>query len=84
MHVEFVDESGTTRLTGTLSRAVGSQLVYAGIWDNVTSYVAGDVVLVLNGGNYYLCICVAANVNIDPFTEAGGPAKLGAHWYVEY
>jgi len=84
VQVEFVDDAGIVRLVGTLTRGVGSQLVWAGVWDNTTSYTPGDVVIVLAGGNYYLAVCVAANVNIDPFTETGGTAKLGTHWYVEY
>jgi len=82
--VQFVDSSGTVRLEGTLTGGIGAPLIWKAIWNAGTSYSVGDAVLILNTGRYFLAICVAPNVNVNPFTDAGGPAQLGAHWFLEY
>jgi hypothetical protein len=82
--VQFVDSSGTVRLEGTLTGGVGAPLIWKGIWNAGTSYSVGDACITLNTGRYFLAICVAPNVNVNPFTDAGGPAGLGPHWFLEY
>ncbi len=80
----FLDPSGRTVLEGQLVGGVGAPLIWTGIWNAGATYNPGDACIVLNGGNYYLAIAVATNVNVNPFTDATGPAKLGPHWFLEY
>lgn len=84
MTVSLVDEAGVTRFTGQFLHGVGATLLWQGVWNVATPYNPGDVVIVLNTGQYFLAFCVAANTGIDPFTDSGGTAKLGPHWYVEF
>jgi hypothetical protein len=83
--VEFVDFAGTTRLVGFLRQGVGSTMTWEGVWNPATPYVPAQVVLApRQGGGYFLAVCVAPNVNVNPVTDSGGPAGLGPHWFMEY
>jgi len=82
--VQFLDPTGRVVLEGSLTGGVGAPLIWRAIWNAGASYSVGDAVLCLNTGRYFLAICVAPNVNVDPFTDAGGPAGLGPHWFLEY
>ena len=84
MTAEFVDASGITRLQGSIPGGVGSALTWQGVWNIGATYLPGDVVITLQGGQYFLAFAVAPSVGIDPFVDTGGTAKLGPHWYVEF
>ncbi len=83
--IAIVDAAGTTRLRGILVAGVGATMTWMGIWNPATPYVPAQVVLApRGGGGYFLAVCVAPNTNVDPVTDAGGPANLGPHWFLEY
>ena len=82
--MQFLDPTGRVVLEGSLTGGVGAPLIWRGIWLAGATYYPGDATIVLDTGRYYLAICVAQNVNVNPVTDAGGPAGLGPHWFLEY
>lgn len=85
--VEFLDESGTVRLTGTLRGGLGGYMRWMGLWNAGVQYQVGDVVLYPDPAPpaYHIAVAVAPSLGVDPVADTGNTtATIGAHWYSEY